>query len=67
MSMHVPRAKDVVQETPDPLINLGETSAVVGNEKRKKGMLSTFTGARNRSGGLLANLARHISLGNNNI
>ena len=70
MSMHAPstpQVKEVVEETPDPLINMGETSAAVKNEKRKKGLLSTVTGSRNRSGGLLANLAKHFDLGNSNI
>lgn len=59
MSYHAPKAKDVVQETPDPLINLGDTSAAVSNEKRKKGMLSTFMGnsmGNVRSAGFLAGL-----------
>ena len=59
MSAHVPKAKNVVQETPDPLINLGDTAAAVSNEKRKRGMLSTFMGnsmGNARSSGFLANL-----------
>ena len=59
MSYHAPKASDVVQKTPDPLINLGDTAATVGNEKRKKGMLSTFMGnsmGNARSAGFLAGL-----------
>ena len=59
MSMHAPKAKDIVQETPDPLINLGDTAAAVSNERRKRGMLSTFMGnsmGNARSSGFLAGL-----------
>lgn len=41
---------------PDPLINLGSTSADVENQKNKRGLLSTFLqGSRNRTGGFLSN------------
>ena len=59
MSAHAPSVEQVVQKTPDPLINLGATSADVSNERRKKGMLSTFMGnsmGNARSSGFLAGL-----------
>lgn len=43
-----------VQKTPDPLINLGETSADVQNQRNKQGFLASFLqGTRNRSSGIL--------------
>ena len=45
-----------VTPTPDPLINLGETSADVKNQKDKQGFLSSFLqGSRNRGSGFLSN------------
>ena len=69
MSHSVPTPK--VTPTPDPLINLGETSAEVKNQKNKQGFLSTFlTGSRNRAAGLLGpslGNQRTTSLGNVNL
>lgn len=70
MGYKAPSVKQVVQKTPDPLINLGETSAAVGNERRKRGMLSTFTGSgMSRSSGFLSGLMQRMSpsLGNANV
>lgn len=54
MSYHTPKVKDVVQETPPPLINLSETTADVQNQRNKKGLLSTFLqGSRNRTAGMI--------------
>ena len=54
MSYHAPKASDVVQKTPDPLINLGETNAEIKNQRNKRGLLSTFLqGSRNRTAGML--------------
>lgn len=54
MSFHTPKISDVVQKTPDPLINLGETGTEAENQRNKRGMLSTFLqGSRNRSSGIL--------------
>ena len=69
MSYHAPKVSDVVQKTPDPLINLGDTSAAVRNQRNKRGMLSTFmdrSAAASRSAGFLAGLANNKSstLGN---
>lgn len=69
MSYHAPKVKDVVQETPPPLINLGDTAAAVKNERNKRGLLSTFMGnspASSRSSGFLAGLMNNktTTLGN---
>lgn len=70
MAHSAPTVKQVVQKTPDPLINLGDTSGAVANEKRKRGMLSTFMGntggGMSRSSGFLAGLMNRIQprLGN---
>lgn len=46
-----------VEKTPDPLINLGETSADVQNQRNKQGFLSSFLqGTRNRSSGMLGGI-----------
>lgn len=46
-----------VQKTPDPLINLGETSADVQNQRNKQGFLSSFLqGTRNRGSGMLSGI-----------
>ena len=56
MGYHAPKASSVVQKTPDPLINLGETNADMKNQRNKQGMLSSFLqGTRNRSAGFFAN------------
>lgn len=69
MSHSVPTP--AVTKTPDPLINLGSTSAEVKNQKNKQGFLSTFlTGSRNRTAGLLGPALgnqRSVSLGNTNL
>lgn len=68
MGYHAP--KNVVQKTPDPLINLAETGAEVQNQRNKRGMLSTFLqGSRNRTAGTLANAVVHRqqSLGSSNV
>lgn len=69
MSHSVPTP--AVTKTPDPLINLGETSAEVRNQKNKQGFLSTFlTGSRNRTAGLLGPAVsgqRNTALGNVNL
>ena len=69
MSYHAPKVKDVVEKTPDPLINLGDTSAAVKNEHNKRGLLSTFldhSSANTRSSGFLANMMNNktTTLGN---
>ena len=69
MSAHAPKTSQVVQKTPDPLINLGDTAGAVSNERRKRGMLSTFMGnavGNSRSAGLLANMLnrQQSALGN---
>lgn len=68
MSYHAPKPDQTVTKTPDPLINLGDTSAVVGNEKRKRGLLSTFMGnstSGSRSSGFLSGLInKQQTLGN---
>lgn len=58
MSYSAPKVKEVVQKTPDPLINLGDTSGAITNERKKKGLLSTFTGGgmAGRSSGFLSGL-----------
>lgn len=70
MSYKAPKASDVVQKTPDPLINLGTTGADVENQRNKRGMLSTFLqGSRNRSAGMIGqalNTAR-TTLGSSNV
>ena len=58
MGYHAPTK---AEKAPDPLINLGETSADVQNQKNKKGFLSSFLqGSRNRSGGFLSNAFNQI-------
>lgn len=69
MGYHAPTSTP--EKTPDPLINLSETSADVKNQRNKQGYLSSFLqGTRNRSSGFLANLAsqpKQASLGSNAI
>lgn len=69
MSYHVPKANDVVEKTPDPLINLGDVAADAKNQRNKRGLLSTFldhSAASTRSAGFLAGLANNktTTLGN---
>ena len=69
MSHHAPKVENVVEKTPDPLINLGDTSAAVKNERNKRGLLSTFldrSSANTRSSGFLANMMNNktTTLGN---
>lgn len=70
MSFHTPKVKDVVQKTPDPLINLGETNADMQNNRNKRGLLSTFLqGSRNRSAGMIGQALNqtHQTLGSSNV
>lgn len=67
MGYSAPKVGNVVQKSPDPLINLGETTGVIKNEKRKQGLLSTFLQSRNRSAGMLADIAKQHELGNANV
>jgi hypothetical protein len=54
MGYKAPKIQQVVQKTPDPLINLGETGADMQNERNKRGLLSTFLqGSRNRTAGTI--------------
>jgi hypothetical protein len=54
---------------PDPLINLGETSAEAANQRNKRGFLSSFLqGSRNRSSGFLSGIIERTgSLGTSNV
>lgn len=69
MSFHTPKVKDVVKETPPPLINLGETGADVQNQRNKRGLLSTFLqGSRNRGAGMIGQaLSKTTTLGTSNV
>ena len=70
MSFHTPNVNQVVQKTPDPLVNLNETSADVQNQRNKRGLLSTFLqGSRNRTSGTIGQaLANtHNTLGTSGI
>lgn len=70
MGYKAPKASDVVQKAPDPLINLGETGADLQNQRNKRGLLSTFLqGSRNRTAGMLGSVVSNLSstLGRNNI
>lgn len=70
MSYHTPNIEQVVQKTPDPLINLGETSEEMKNQRNKRGFLSTFLqGSRNRQAGILGSLIgnQKQSLGSSNV
>jgi hypothetical protein len=67
MSAHTPSVKQVVQETPDPVINMADVGSINQNEKRKQGLLSTFLQPRNRSAGMLANIMRQHELGSSNV
>ena len=69
MSFHTPKVKDVVQKTPDPLINLAETGADVQNQRSKRGLLSTFLqGSRNRGAGMIGQaLSKTTTLGTSNV
>lgn len=67
MGYSAPKVKDVVQKTPDPLINLGNTTGVIQNEKHKRGLLSTFLQPRNRSAGMLSNIMKQHELGSANV
>lgn len=69
MSYHAPKPNQIVEKTPDPLINLGDTAADVKNQRNKRGLLSTFldhSAASTRSSGFLAGLANNktTTLGN---
>lgn len=69
MSFHTPKTPSV-KETPPPLINLGESSADVQNQRNKQGFLASFLqGSRNRSGGFLSNALgnRQTTLGNSQV
>lgn len=62
MGYKAPKASDVVQKAPDPLINMAETTADVQNQRNKRGMLSTFLqGSRNRSAGLLGSVLNNAT------
>lgn len=68
MGYHAP--KNVVQKTPDPLINLAETGAEVEYQKNKRGMLSTFLqGSRNRTSGMIGQALNRTqpTLGSSNV
>lgn len=70
MSYKAPKVSEVVQKTPDPLINLAETGAEVKNQKDKKGLLSTFLqGSRNPTSGVLGQALGNskTTLGSSNI
>ncbi len=71
MSYSTPKIKQVVQKTPDPLINLGDTAADVKNQRNKRGLLSTFMGnsmPNNRTAGFLSGMMqKQPSLGNSNL
>lgn len=70
MGYKAPKASQVVQKTPDPLINMAETTADVQNQRNKRGMLSTFLqGSRNRTAGMLGSVLNNTTatLGRNNI
>ena len=69
MSYHAPKVKDVVKETPPPLINMAETGADVQNQRNKRGLLSTFLqGSRNRGAGMIGQaLSRTTTLGTSNV
>lgn len=71
MSFKAPKVEQVVQETPDPLINLGATSADMKNQRNRRGLLSTFLqGSRNRTAGILGNAINsngRSTLGTSNI
>ena len=69
MSYHAPKASEVVQKTPDPLINLGEVGADVQNQRSKRGLLSTFLqGSRNRGAGMIGQaLSKTTTLGTSNV
>lgn len=54
MGYKAPKVSNIVQETPQPLINLKETSADMQNERNRRGLLSTFLqGSRNRTAGTI--------------
>jgi hypothetical protein len=54
MGAKAPKIQQVVQETPQPLINLKETGADMQNERNRRGLLSTFLqGSRNRTAGTI--------------
>lgn len=54
MGAKAPKIQQVVQKTPEPLINLTETSADMQNERNRRGLLSTFLqGSRNRTAGTI--------------
>lgn len=70
MGYKAPKASQVVQKAPDPLINMAETTADVQNQRNKRGMLSTFLqGSRNRTAGMLGTVLNNTTttLGRNNI
>jgi hypothetical protein len=70
MSYKAPKVSDVVQKTQAPLINLGETTADIQNQRKKQGLLSTFLqGARNRTSGTIAGAlgSQRQTLGSSNI
>lgn len=68
MGYSAPDIKQVVQKTPDPVINMGDAASAVRNQRNKRGLLSTFMGnssANNRSSGFLANMINKTNtLGN---
>lgn len=62
MGYKAPKASQVVQKTPDPLINMAETTADVQNQRNKRGMLSTFLqGSRNRTAGMLGTVLNNTT------
>lgn len=62
MSYRAPKVKDVVQETPPPLINISETSADMVNQRNKRGLLSTFLqGSRNRTAGVISKALSNLT------
>lgn len=72
MSFHTPTPQQVVQKTPDPLINLGEAGHAAKNERNKRGLMSTFLSNNNpaaRSSGILGSIIRagNKALGNSNV
>lgn len=54
MGYKAPKVQEVVQKTPEPLINMGEVGADMQNERNRRGLLSTFLqGSRNRTAGTI--------------
>ena len=62
MGYKAPKASQVVQKAPDPLVNMAEITADVQNQRNKRGMLSTFLqGSRNRTAGMLGSVLNNVT------